>query len=184
MSLRPNPFWEFSILLFADKRVSEACVAIQDRHAATADVDVNVLMLATWVAANGAGALYNEQLRRAVTVVGPWRRDVVLPLREVRRRLERGVEPVPQEYTAGVRSEVLRAELEAENIEQMMLVELIGRPSREVTATNATADAATSFARYFALLRIEATADDDRDLARILAAAFLEPRTRRDPSSE
>ncbi|MFM2129594.1 MAG: hypothetical protein RL477_1140, partial [Pseudomonadota bacterium] len=73
MSLRPNPFWEFSILLFADKRVSEACVAIQDRHAATADVDVNVLMLATWVAANGAGALDNEQLRRAVTVVGPWR---------------------------------------------------------------------------------------------------------------
>lgn len=184
MSLRPNPFWEFSILLFADRQVSEACVAIQDRHAAIADVDVNVLMLATWAAANGAGALDNDQINRAMAVVGPWRRDVVLPLREARRRLERGIEPVPQEYTHTVRSEVLRAELEAENIEQMMLVELIGRPSRAVTAIHATADAATSFARYFALLRIHATPDDDRDLARILAAAFPDRRARREPSGE
>lgn len=184
MSLRPNPFWEFSILLFADRRVSEACIAIQDRHAAIADVDVNLLMLATWAAANGAGALDNEQLTRAMSVVGPWRRDVVLPLRAARRTLERGVEPVPQEYTQTVRSEVLRAEMEAENIEQMMLVELIGRPSRAVAATHATADAATSFARYFALLHIQATQDDDRDLARILAAAFPDRRIRRDPGSE
>ncbi len=184
MSLRPNPFWEFSILLFADRRVSKACVAIQDRHAAVADVDVNLLMLATWAAANGAGALDNELLTRAMAVVGPWRRDVVLPLRVERRTLERRIEPVPKEYTHTVRSEVLRAEMEAERIEQMMLVELIDRPSRAVAAADAVADAATSFSRYFALLYIQATPEDDRDLARILAAAFPDRHVRHDPGGE
>ena len=184
MSIRPNPFWEFSILLFADRQVAEACITIQDRHVAVADVDVNLLLLCTWAAANGAGALDNAQINRAMAVVGPWRRDVVLPLRTARRTLERGVEPVPHQYTQTVRSEVLGAEMEAESIEQMMLVELIGRPSRAVTAAQATADAATSFARYFALLRLQATPEDDRDLAQILAAAFPDRRARREPSGE
>lgn len=179
MTARPNPFWEFSILLYGDARVAAACVAIQDRHTAFADVDVNILLLCTWAAATGAEALDDDFLLRAMAIVGPWRRDVVLPLRTSRRTLERGIEPVPVELTQNVHAEVARAEREAESIEQLLLVELMGRPpSRAVSAEAATAQAATSFARYFTLLRVQATLDDDRDLARILAGAFPGRRVR------
>ena len=60
-----------------------------------------------------------------------------------------------------------------ESIEQMMLVEVIGRPaSRAVNSEAAIAQAATSFARYFTLLRVDPSPEDDRDLARILSVAF------------
>lgn len=173
MTGRPNPFWEYSVLLFGDAGVAAACVAIQDRHGAVADVDINALLLCTWAAATGVGELDNQTLRNCVAAVGPWRRDVVLPLRACRRAIAGGIEPVPGHLATSVRAEVGRAEIEAERIEQMMLVELVGRqPSKAVTADVATRDAATSFARFFAVLGVESTLDDDRDLARILAVAF------------
>jgi uncharacterized protein (TIGR02444 family) len=173
MTMRPNPFWEYSVLLYGDSRVAAACLAIQERHRARADIDVNVLLLCTWAAATGAGELDNEKILRAVAAVGPWRRDVVLPLRSARQTLERGVEPVPKEMSESVRADTIKAELEAESIEQMMLVEIIGRPaSRAVNSEAAIAQAATSFARYFTLLRVDPSPEDDRDLARILAVAF------------
>ncbi len=182
MTTRPNPFWEYSVLLWGDQRVATACVAIQDRHGASADIDVNVLLLCTWAAATGAGELDNDMLTRAMAIVGPWRRDVVLPLRTVRQRLDRGVEPVPKEVAASIRADTAKTELEAEAIEQMLLVELVGRqPRRAVTAQAAITQAATSFARYFALLRIEPSSEDDKDLARILAAAFPESRLGNEP---
>jgi uncharacterized protein (TIGR02444 family) len=171
--MRPNPFWEYSVLLYGDARVAAACLAVQERHRARADIDVNVLLLCTWAAATGAGEIDNDKLLRAMAVVGPWRRDVVLPLRSARQTLDKGIEPVAQELCETVRADVIKAELEAESIEQRMLVEIIGRPaSRAVKAESAIAAAATSFARYFTLLRVEPTPEDDRDLARILAVAF------------
>jgi uncharacterized protein (TIGR02444 family) len=173
MTMRPNPFWEYSVLLYGDTRVAQACLAIQERHRTSADIDVNVLLLCTWAAATGAGEIDNDKLLRAMAAVGPWRRDVVLPLRAARQTLDRGIEPVPKDMTEVVRGDVIKAELEAESIEQMMLVEIIGRPaSRAVNAEAAIAQAATSFARYFTLLRVNPSPDDDRDLARILAVAF------------
>jgi len=173
MTMRPNPFWEYSVLLYGDQRVAAACLAIQERHRSHADIDVNVLLLCTWAAATGAGELDTDKLLRAMAAVGPWRRDVVLPLRATRNTLDQGVAPVPKEVSEAVRGDVLKAELEAESIEQMMLIEIIGRPaSRAVAAERAIAQAATSFARYFTLLRVDPTTEDDKDLARILAVAF------------
>ena len=182
MTIRPNPFWDYSVMLYGDQHVAGACLAIQERHGTSADVDVNILLLCTWAAAIGAGQLDNDKLTGAMATVGPWRRDVLLPLRSVRQRLDRGVESVPRELAATIRADAAKAEFEAENIEQLLLVEVVGRPAGKAMAAEvATAHAATGFARYFALLRIRPTPDDDRDLARILSVAFPASRMGNEP---
>ena len=169
-----NPFWQYSVALFQDESVAIACLALQERHLARVDVDVNILLLCVWVAANGHGELEDQDLLRAIAAVTPWRRDVLLPLRGAARHLlGDGVEPVPEALTGDLRQEITHAELEAERIEQLLLVQLvdISVPTLESGQT-AAENAATNFARYFARLGISPSTEDTADLAAILECAF------------
>lgn len=174
MNAPPNPFWEFSVELYQDNSVSTACLALQERHREIADVDVNILLLCVW-AARGHGALTDQELLRAIAAVTPWRRDVLLPLRTARGNLGDGVEPVPEAIAAGLRAEAAHAELEAERIEQLLMVQLVDGEEMTLSSGMSAAEiAATSFARYFARLGITPTREDDADLAAILEGAFPE----------
>ena len=169
----PNPFWDFSVSLWQDPQVSRACVAIQDRYHPRADVDVNILLFCAWAAAAGHGELGDAEVRAAIATSAAWRQEVLLPLRTVRRRLRREVEPVPVAISAAVREQAGAAELEAEQIQQLMLVQLIPVPKpRPVDATDAVQSAATSIARYFARIGVVPSEADNADLGRLLGTAF------------
>ena len=173
MAGAPNPFWDFSVELYGIPEVSKACLALQNRHLKRADVDVNVLLFCVWAAAIGYGELSDGEVLGAVAAVRPWREDVLLPLRGVRLRLDEGVEPVPVEISSPIKDKVARAELEAERIEQLLLLQMIDAPPRvRVDAEEAASAAATSFGRYFSRLGVTLSDADDSDLGRILAAAF------------
>ena len=183
MNAPPNPFWEFSVKLYQNNSVATACIALQDRHQPIADVDVNILLLCVWAATSGHGELEGQDLLRAVAAVTPWRRDVLLHLRTARGHLSKGVKPVPKDIAAELRAEAIHAELEAERIEQLLLVQLVEVQKTTLSpGVNAAEIAATSFARYFAHLGVIPNKEDDADLAAILEGAFPEEEAGPDPS--
>ena len=131
-------FWAFSLHLYGQKGVSDACLGLQDRLAA----DVNLVLFAVWLGASGH-RLEADEAQMAVDAVILWQRDVVETLRGVRRRLETGPAPAPSPQTEALREAVKASELAAEKVEQDTLQRLRdawglqGSPADPVTAAAA-----------------------------------------------
>ena len=125
-----NPFWEFSILVYGNEEVRDACLDAQEVYGA----DVNLLLLCCWLGFVGI-KLTPEGIRRLDTLVDGWRREAILPLRTVRKRLKGTIGPVPSDLAADVRNTVKQAELQAERIEQDLLYSALqtlpGRDGRD-----------------------------------------------------
>jgi uncharacterized protein (TIGR02444 family) len=113
----PEPaagFWEFSLAVYAAPGVADECLALQDRHG----LDVNVALFCCWHGWSGRGRLASAGLAAAEARVADWTRDIVVPLRAVRRALK----PLAAPEAATIRTAVKRLELDAEREEQRLLV--------------------------------------------------------------
>lgn len=108
--------WSFSLAVYAAPGVADACLTAQD----DAGADVNLLLWAAWLAAQGHD-LTAAELTEAIAATVPWRRDVVQPLRAIRRRLKSGPSPAPSPAAESLRAQVKSAELEAERLQQAVL---------------------------------------------------------------
>jgi uncharacterized protein (TIGR02444 family) len=106
-------FRRFALTVYACDDVPAATLLVQDR----CEVDVNVLLLAAYVGAARGCAFSADDLSAAHGRVGAWRREVVEPLRAVRRRLKAGPPPAPSPTTAALRDRVKELELDAELLE-------------------------------------------------------------------
>jgi uncharacterized protein (TIGR02444 family) len=104
---------QFAIAVHEAEGVPASCVSLQDRFG----LDVNVLLLAAYLGTVLGQMPTAEQLRSARDLVDGWHEDVVRPLRGVRRLLKVGPAPAPNAETDAVRSQVAKAELDAELIE-------------------------------------------------------------------
>lgn len=111
-----NPFWDFSIRLYGKPGVAEACIALQEKHA----LDVNVLLYCAW---RGA-AMSRADVEAAAATVSAWHDAMVRPLRALRTELKENARGAPRPFAERVRSQIKSAELNAERIEQLMLVAL------------------------------------------------------------
>lgn len=98
-----NPLWQFSVDRYDRPGVAELCLQAQDR----CGVDVNFLLYAAWLADTGYH-LDAEHLAGLTQATAQWRREVVSPLRTLRRQW-RGVEEA-----AALREKLKSLELEAE----------------------------------------------------------------------
>lgn len=110
---------QFALAVHEADGVAAACVSLQDELG----LDVNVLLLAAYVGAVRGATLTPAALDSARALTDDWRRDVVYPLRLVRRGLKSGPAPAPNTQTAELRSQVAKAELAAEMIELDVLGE-------------------------------------------------------------
>lgn len=157
-----NAFWDFSIEVYAGKSVSEACLALQDRHG----LDINILLFCCF-AASKARTLTREELGQIMTAVAPWRREVIGPLRQMRRWLTTQ-DCAPMDQANAIRSVIKMQELEAERIEQLMFLDIVfigrGDPAPVLGVTNLKA--------YFAVQGITPDISDKAHLATILAGSF------------
>jgi uncharacterized protein (TIGR02444 family) len=113
---RANPFWDFSLKLYASPAVQRACLELQDESG----VDVNVLLYMLWQASRGH-RLTDDDARAVLAVVEPWRADVVVPLRTARRNLKSPPAGLDARGAEALRSIVKKAELEAERLQQAAL---------------------------------------------------------------
>jgi uncharacterized protein (TIGR02444 family) len=111
-----NPFWKFSLDVYAAPDVAAECLALQREL----DVDVNMLLLCAWLGASRNVMLSAEQLAMFEDIVRSWHEDVVKPLRRARDAIK-GRADSADEGVAALRGRVLSVELDAERIEQALL---------------------------------------------------------------
>ena len=169
LSFPDDPFWDFSIRVYAESGVAEACLALQNRLGA----DINVVLYCLWVAQQGCGRFTRPQLRESLDRVATWRDDVILPLRTLRNRLKEGIGSVPADHSEIVRSTVKRAELDAEHAEQLFLASLMPESSNPNMQPEAAAmDAAENLAQYFSLLKVKSSERERAEVCSLLSAVF------------
>lgn len=163
-----NPFWDFSLTVYARSGVAEACLALQDRHG----LDVNLLLFCLW-AGTGGRRLAAADLDGLAAAVDDWQRQVVRPLRALRVRLK-SQDAVERALSEPLRQEIKRQELLAERIEQLLLFRAL--PGAATVEGGSSALAADNLAVYLAQRAVAPDAADRRALGRLLAGAFAGPR--------
>jgi len=108
-----DAFWRFSLAFYARPGVAESLIALQDR----AGLDVNLILFALWRGLVHGHRLDAAGFGAAEAAVAPLRRELVVPLRQLRRRLKEESDPDLQ----GLRRQVAALELMAERRAQNRL---------------------------------------------------------------
>jgi len=149
-----SPFWRFSLRLYRQPGVAEACIALQDR----AGVDVNLLLFLLWQATHKR-ALSMAEVEAIEQRIAPWREATVIALRAVRRALRSPPALVAPAAAELFRTRIKAVELEAERLQQEAMFELARAAAlgREVASTREAAQA--NVASYAAAVRATFPAD-------------------------
>lgn len=111
-----NEFWEYSLSTYEVDGVAHAALAVQDEMG----LDINLILYASWLASRGL-KLTNSHLAGLNAHIGRWQREVVIPLRAVRREL-RGIADADL-----LRDAVKAIELDSEKHQQLMMWEYFNR---------------------------------------------------------
>ncbi len=125
----PGAFWAYSLRIYAQPGISEACLALQDG----AGADVNMAMFALWAASCGL-RLLPADFTAVEARVQPWRTQIIHPLRTARRALRPFVTDDARRLYASVKD----VELEAERQQQAMMELML--PLREPDAAASLAE--------------------------------------------
>ena len=157
-----NPFWTWSLRLYKQPGVAPACIALQDR----AGIDVNLLLFCLWTGSRHIilGAAKFASARKASAECGP----AIGILREARRLLKPAAQASPR--VERIRRNVLRLELEAEQLEQDRLYALVQ------TVTPGRGEgvmiAADNLSRYLRAAGIRLARRDWQQLTTVVRSAF------------
>ncbi|MFN4284099.1 MAG: TIGR02444 family protein [Alphaproteobacteria bacterium] len=167
-----HPFWDFALDVYRRPGVSDACLHLQEPY----HLDVNLLLFCGWTGAFGMGRLSDEEIARCRDAVAAWHDSVVRGLRAVRRILKDGFPELPAELAeiaGGIRKQVQAREIDAEHLEQLILVGAVHRvPNDHLAAAEKFADAAANMAAYCRALDAAFDAGDRAALTIILNAMF------------
>jgi len=143
-----NPFWQFSLAVYAAPGVAAECLALQN----VLGIDVNMLMFCAWLGARKT-VMTAEDIEAFEATVRPWRDSVVDPLRAARDAMKAMPEMAHDDVKA-LRKQILDVELGAEQMEQALLFQAFtDRP-------------------------LAATADREDEAVRANLRTFLESKTR------
>jgi uncharacterized protein (TIGR02444 family) len=170
-----GPQWSFAVDLYRRPAVSEACLALQDRLGG----DVCLVLFALFIAREHQIGLAHSDFASLDEAVADWRREVIEPLRSVRRRLKLAPHPAPSPHTNAVRQYIQRAELAAEQIELAMLARCFAR--RPHVGPTLSADAAAvldRLAHFFSLRSAQpdaANSPETRTALKTIADALAQP---------
>ena len=108
-----NEFWRFSLRLYGKPGVAQECIRLQDLH----KINVNLLLFCAWLDATSRFGLGPKGITTCEGAIFEWNRNVVAPLRSLRRSLK----SLPAN---SIRERVKELELDAEKHEQRILFEL------------------------------------------------------------
>jgi uncharacterized protein (TIGR02444 family) len=109
-------FWRFSLAFYERPGVADALMALQGRGG----FDVNLILFALWLGISGRGTLGGDTLAAAEEVAVTLRREVVEPLRRLRRKLRH----YPDRDVQRLREGVKVLELTGEKLVQERLARL------------------------------------------------------------
>lgn len=165
-----HPFWDFSLAVYGAPGVSDACIALQERHR----LDVNMLLFCAWHGASGRGALDDRAVAAALDAARAWNERVVCGLRAVRRWIKETPTGIDPALADALRRRIVAVEVDCEHAEQLALARAVARPAPSVLPSppeRANAIAA-SLAAYLGRHQARVGSDDVALLARIVGAAL------------
>jgi uncharacterized protein (TIGR02444 family) len=122
-SLSGEAFWRFSLAFYARPGMADALIGLQDR----AGLDVNLMLFALWRGALHGQRLHASEMRAAEAAIAPLRREIVAPLRALRRRLNAEGDADIQV----LRRRILGLELAAERTVQSRLAAIVASPESD-----------------------------------------------------
>ena len=155
-----NPLWDYSLATYSKPGVAAACLALQDR----CGLDVNLLLLCCWLGAEGR-RLDKEMAGKLIELTADWQREVVMPLRRIRRRLKGG-DALEEVF----RSQIKGQELSAERLEQDRLLAFVGQGGSGKQGGPALA--AANLKTYLHAAEQSVGITDTADLGSLLAGCF------------
>ena len=162
VDLPASAFWTFTLAVYQKEGVSPACIALQDRLG----LDVNFLLLCLYAGSRGC-ALTAGDFARVEERAAPWRKNVIHPLRAVRRWLKEQqlLEKVPSDQ---LRRGVLGYEIESEGVQQRLMEAAVPIPEGAPSASTA----AGNLVAYLAWARAKPGDAEQADLATLLSRVF------------
>jgi uncharacterized protein (TIGR02444 family) len=163
--LSPGAFWEFSLAFYAREPVGASCLSLQDRRGA----DVNILLLCCWLATLKL-TITEAGIKSAIDAVHDWRRDVLEPLRAVRRQVSSAPMQMDKAERRAIKDGLLAAELDCEHAAQARIVAVVGPDVEPTEVGTIHSIAGNALETYLGLLALEPEEQDARDIA-----ALLEP---------
>jgi uncharacterized protein (TIGR02444 family) len=168
--MQSHPFWDFSVSFYRKPGVADACLFVQDRYG----LNVNLILFCIWAADTGSGMLTSTQVSTALQRVADWEEQVIKPLREIRRTCRHEALGIPEFLLQTFVPKIETVELEAEQVEQLVLAELAQglMRSAEGASDHAQNDAVGSLKAYIGALGIAQDAQLTECLSVILHAAF------------
>jgi uncharacterized protein (TIGR02444 family) len=153
-----SELWDYSLQVYPRPGFQQAAIHLQDARGS----DVNLLIYVLWLAATGRPALTPQAAAGLAARMAPLRAIAIEPIRELRRALKGGIEHAPGEPVEEVRKKLLGLELDAEQIEQAMLLDATDAPAgHDVKPSGDPAVAAAGLAAV-AGLNAAPLSDDDR----------------------
>jgi uncharacterized protein (TIGR02444 family) len=162
VDLPASAFWTFTLAVYQKESVSPACIALQDRLG----LDVNFLLLCLYAGSRGH-ALTADEFARVEERAAPWRKNVIHPLRAVRRWLKEQqlLEKAPSDQ---LRRGVLGHEIESEGVQQRLMEAAVPIPEGAPSASTA----AGNLSAYLGWARAKTGDADKADLATLLSQVF------------
>ena len=109
-------FWRFSLMIYARPGIADALIALQDHG----DHNVNLVLYGLWLGVCEGVSLDDAGIAHAKHAIGWLDRDVVMPL----RRLRRALKDDPDEEVRDLRHRVLALEIAAERRVQARLARI------------------------------------------------------------
>lgn len=128
-----NPFWNFSLTVYAAPGVEDECLALQN----ALNTDVNTLLFCAWIGNAHKVRLTGDNLQAIDDSVRIWHDKVVRPLRAV-RQIMKPMAAMTDDAVKELRKNIARSELRAEQIEQAMLFDLAKHFGDGVPAASTT----------------------------------------------
>jgi len=111
--------WEFALAIYEMEGVKQACLSIQARYG----LSISLLLGAIWTGGQGYGRVGATELETTIRRAMEFHRDIIEPLRALRRRLRQDPPAGIERETHRLRKNILEQELEAERIEQRLFLE-------------------------------------------------------------
>ncbi|MFJ1267696.1 TIGR02444 family protein [Legionella lytica] len=114
-SVKPpeNPFWQFSLAIYDDPKIKEACHVFQDTDSA----NVNLVLFAYWLG-YAVQDISHEEFTRACARVASWNKEITNTLRKVRISLK-GISD--NDWVKSYYTQVLTDEIISESYQQDLL---------------------------------------------------------------
>ena len=116
--------WSWVVAAYGAPGVAEQCLELQDAH----DQNVPLLLWAAWAATQGG--VSDVMASQAAGMARAWSEEVIIPLRNVRRRLKQSLSDGDEAPRLALREQVKAIELQAEKVLLEQLAGLSGAGGR------------------------------------------------------